>query len=302
MNFLPKNIENFSLHLATHFIFFVFCSTAYAQDFLPISDVYSCGRLADGKLQVVKVTSGGFQTFKKGAVVKAYEKDISKLEKRIGVLNDLKTEVKKGTFDGRDLRRLADVISNILEENPDLTTKGSRLLNIANATSQLKQRIRNIKIYIRAVSNCEKQKFPGIDNTIGATVVPHYVQGASRSAVGFLITVPKPSPKTPLAYLCLKNNVPAPIGEPQLITTRLQPFGTNICSYNQSLIIDGALRCDGVQPGLLGFFLGIVYFFGSVDPGDIRVTNALAQVTSVGPSFNFQVLPTTGAPRLECKL
>ncbi len=279
-----------------------FSVTASAQEFLPISDVYSCGRLADGKLHVVKVLPSGFKVYKKGVIREAYEKEIEKIDKRLEVLTTLEKEVKKGTFDKQEANKLISFIKALNGGGtPTLTTRDQRLANIGIARLQFKQRKKNIKIYIDAVKKCDGQRYPGLD-AIGATVVPIFVRGSVESSAGFLVSVPKPSSNSTSVTACLKFNSPNPFGGYDVAAFAVT-FANSICSFNAYLYGDGVLDCRGPVPaGQLSYYVGKIQFFErSPDPGSSSVVNAIAQLSAAGSAYGFKVIPVKAAPGKDCR-
>lgn len=184
---------------------------------------------------------------------------------------------------------------------PELTTKELRLANIANSRSQLKQRKTNIKIFRKAINKCENQQYPGLD-ALGATIIPYYVRGVAESSTGYLIQIPKPSSKVKSLGACLKF-YDGFTGEPKTtLYVSEQTFSTNICTYNPGLQGDVIIDCTGpVTSGLIAFYLPKNSFAGSPEPNDAIVVDSIANLSSIGDEYQFEVIPTRLAPGGDCK-
>ena len=273
-------------------------NSIFADATIAITDRYSCSRLGDGKLHIIKPSATRFTVMKKGAAENDYAKELKRITTKIDLLDGYKIKI-ENTLDINVIRKLAKLLT-VGENDASLSTKEKAIITINNAVKTAKARRATIKIYLKAIAKCENQKYPGLDS-IGASASVIYVRGSVASTAGYLISVPKPAANSRSVNLCLSYLDPfTPAGIPPEKAANLVLFTNSVCS-NPALVGNGVLDCTGPVPsGYLSFYLKKINFFErSPEPSSDTVLNQLAQLSAI--SIAFKVQPVSKATGSACE-
>lgn len=277
------------------------CISCFADSTIEITDKFSCSRLGDGKLHIIKPNASGFSVIKNGAAEQTYTKELKRIATKIDLLDGYKIQL-EGGVDPQQIKKLLTLVKTG-DVDPDLTTQEKAIAAIKTAVAAANARRKTVKFYISQIKKCENQKYPGIDS-IGAIVSPIYVRGTVSSSVGYLVSVPKPAGNSRSVRLCLAYlDLFTPAGIPPEKVANAVTFANSICAFNAALTGAGVIDCvSPVQKGFLSFYLRKISLFErSPEPGSDTVVNSLAQLAAIGSGLNIKAVPINAASGSECE-